>query len=824
MARLLRLLASLFLAPLMLSRSLLFGSSFLGRRGRSGKRGPNYQKEETKAMQAMRILRIVLILCVVGFGAVAFQRSLSETLVLKGSVSGGIPDGSGQMAFHFFDASTERLVYRALGDVTVSGGEYEARVPIEPIKDSGEVLVAMTSPETTLPDDVEVASAMLPLIPVWLQSSTPGTQQIGHANISGTLIAGAIETGAFRLTTGAGAGKVLMSDASGNGSWQTPPPPSGAAGGDLSGSYPNPTVSRLQTRPVSSAAPSSGQVLKWNGSAWAPAADDVGGLTLPFTGSANVGSGPVFSVTNTATSGTNYGGWFQSDSTDGAGVYGYASAGSGVNYGGFFQSDSSAGTGVFGIATAANGPAWGVWGASSSAEGIGVYGYVSAGSGVNYGGYFQSNSPVGTGVYAFAPGWGVVGETTDGIGVAGYATATSGINTGVLGVSDSTEGTGVYGRATANSGTTYGGEFWSYSTQGTGVYGRANADSGPARGVWGQSYSTQGTGVYGVAAATSGTNYGGYFQSNSPVGTGVFGLATATSGANYGGYFQSDSPSGKGVVGYVSATSGSTEGVWGQADSAYGAGVLGWATATSGTTYGGYFKSDSTVGTGVYARATATSGAGVGVLGRTESTLTIAHGVRGEEPSGGAGHAVYALGSFAATGTKSFQMDHPLDPANYYLNHFCTEGPEPYNVYRGNVVTDENGYATIALPDYFDSINRDPTYHLTVVDDGEREDFVLVKVVRKIRNNEFTIRTSAPHVEVSWEVKAIRNDRWVQKYGYQTVQEKEDEIKGKYLSPELYGLPKERGIFYHPEIQGPSLDRAPSKPKGPRASAPKTTK
>jgi hypothetical protein len=211
-------------------------------------------------------------------------------------------------------------------------------------------------------------------------------------------------------------------------------------------------------------------------------------------------------------------------------------------------------------------------------------------------------------------------------------------------------------------------------------------------------------------------------------------------------------------------------------------GVLGQTLAKSGVTAGVSGSSASVDGRGVYGRATANSGANFGVLGETDSATN--------------GFGVFSIGRTGASGTKSFRIDHPSDPANKFLLHYSAEGPEPLNVYSGHVITDAQGYAVVTLPAYFEEINKDFRYQLTVVDDGDSRGFVQVKVAQKIRDHQFAIRSSAPNVEVSWEVKGVRSDLWARAYGAAAEVEKRPQERGKYQHPELYGQPKERGLYY----------------------------
>jgi hypothetical protein len=202
---------------------------------------------------------------------------------------------------------------------------------------------------------------------------------------------------------------------------------------------------------------------------------------------------------------------------------------------------------------------------------------------------------------------------------------------------------------------------------------------------------------------------------------------------------------------------------------------------------------------------------GMGVYGYAAGG-NESYGVLGYDAVGN-GYGVFSSGNFVALGNKSFQIDHPLDPENQYLLHYCTESPKPQNSYSGTVVTDDGGRAWVQLPDYFDSINTNVKYQLTVVDNLESLQFVQAKIGREVENNRFLIMTSEPHTKVSWRVEADRNDRWVQVHGAPTEKVKPKSLKGTYLRPELYGLPENRSEHSH-RLQEAARQAATKSPRG----------
>jgi hypothetical protein len=104
------------------------------------------------------------------------------------------------------------------------------------------------------------------------------------------------------------------------------------------------------------------------------------------------------------------------------------------------------------------------------------------------------------------------------------------------------------------------------------------------------------------------------------------------------------------------------------------------------------------------------------------------------------------------------------------------------NVYNGNITTDRNGYATVELPDWFETLNRDFRYQLTVIGT-----FAQAIVSQKVAQNRFEIRTNVPQVEVSWQVTGIRQDAWAEKNRIPVELDKAPAEKGRFLHPEAHG-------------------------------------
>ena len=506
-----------------------------------------------------------------------------------------------------------------------------------------------------------------------------GTDNIDDADNSITNEIQALSLSGTVLSLSNGGGSVTLPSSGGGDNWGTQ-----SVVTDLTLAGNGTTITPLR---VAQQSATNGQVLKWNGTTWAPAADatGTGSVTLPWSGNAATGiDNYVLSVestgqdisairgrqTNTTTGSSGYGVYGESLSPYGTGVYAYSNGSNGRglyasghvavrangNYRGvdangdkavegrsysatgfgvggyspvcgvYGETWNSGGNGVHGKST--GDPLWditcGVYGEANTEQAWGVKGYVSDTIGANYGVYGESNSIHGYGVGGTARKHGVYGKSTGFQGIGVEGEALADNSIGVSGKALSANGTGVYGEGNRQG--IYG------ISSNTGVYGTSTGYKGIA--TVGEATGTNSVGVQGTALNSNGTgvwgegdNQGVYGISAKITGKGVYGSVSSTTGANYGVYGETTSPAGYGVYG-----TGPTYGIYGTSNGANGFGVYG--KSTSGTGYGVYGDalrigvygvSASTTGTGVYGEAQR-----YGVYGF--ASVSTGYGIYGEAP------------------------------------------------------------------------------------------------------------------------------------------------------------------------------------------------
>ncbi len=277
----------------------------------------------------------------------------------------------------------------------------------------------------------------------------------------------------------------------------------------------------------------------------------------------------------------------------------------------------------------------------------------------------------------------------------------------------------------------------------------------------------------------------------------------------YAGYFTTDSlsPSAHALHGEYLGTGADGIGVYGKsAQSDYGCGgyFLGGHIGVRGTVIptgsGNYF--------GIFADVDGGNGYNYGIRSMVSGGF-INVGVYGEAYGGSTSYGIYGIANSASTnwagffsgnvhvtgtlskGGGSFKIDHPLDPTNKNLYHSFVESPDMMNIYNGNVITDASGYATVTMPDWFEALNKEFRYQLTVIGD-----FAQAIISQKIQNNQFIIRTDKPGIEVSWQITGIRHDKFAEKYRIPVEENKTGKDVGKYLHPDAYGVDETLGVDY----------------------------
>jgi hypothetical protein len=258
---------------------------------------------------------------------------------------------------------------------------------------------------------------------------------------------------------------------------------------------------------------------------------------------------------------------------------------------------------------------------------------------------------------------------------------------------------------------------------------------------------TNGSG-FAIEGLAFGTGGGGLFGVQN-TGNSNAALTAATNGLGQAGLFRINSPNNT-----TSAVQGLTFG--------RGAGVNGIAFASGGT--GGAFTASHVNG---FALSATNSAAGKGAIFATVGPGTVnnyaleAIGNPNFSPklAGLFDGNVHVKGTLTKT-AGSFRIDHPLDPEHKYLSHSFVESPDMMNVYNGNATLDENGRATVDLPQYFEALNKDFRYQLTAIGAPGPN----LYVAEGVKQNRFRIAGGRPYASVSWQVTGIRQDTYANEH------------------------------------------------------------
>jgi len=111
------------------------------------------------------------------------------------------------------------------------------------------------------------------------------------------------------------------------------------------------------------------------------------------------------------------------------------------------------------------------------------------------------------------------------------------------------------------------------------------------------------------------------------------------------------------------------------------------------------------------------------------------------------------------------------------------------NIYDGTVVTDASGEATVTLPTYMEALNDSFRYQLSVIGT-----FAQAIVSSEIKDNKFSIKTTAGNVKVSWMVTGVRKDAYARNFRIPVEEAKPQSERGYYLHPAAFNQPDDKSV------------------------------